>query len=721
MDKNNVKNVLNRYILGDMLAIYYLAETAGNVELLLIPKDMEDKIAETKGSNGNSLVQVKLLGDDYPGSYAGGLTMQGSQTAEDFFSYDYQETKEDAQGFVTSIHTHLKDERGYEIVHTLNWHKGDFSVDTSATFINHSGHKVALELLTSFCLGEITPFQKGEATHSLFLHRIRSKWSQEGRLVKESIEQLQLEPSWAKAQPHCERYGQVGSMPVKKYFPFIGVEDASCDVFWGAQLALECSWQMEVYRRDDALTISGGLSDREFGHWMKEVLPGEAFTTPYAILSVCRGTIDQLCQRLVQYTNKFTEKGPECEQSLPVLFNEYCTTWGLPSHENIAGIVDAVKNRGIAYFVIDCGWFVEEGKHWGVSMGDYVPSDKLFPEGLSKTTQLIKDNGMKPGIWFEIDNVGKLSHAYEDEAHLLKRDGYVLTTGNRRFWNMKDAWVKDHLTSLVIGQLKKYGFEYMKMDYNDTIGLGCDGAESLGEGLRQNMEASVDFVRKVKEEIPGIILENCASGGHKLEPLMMSICSMASFSDAHECEEIPVIAGCLHRSILPRQSQIWAVIRKEDSLKRTAYILASTFLGRMCLSGDVTQLKEEQWRVIDNAIAFYHKASPVIKNGFSYFYGEKKPSDRHLEGWQAILRVQCEENLQEQGLPIYGGIHDHALLTLHTFRGDLPEYIEIPLPQGCPEEIEAVYSDTDIQVSVENHVLRYKTDDEMKGLGILLK
>ena len=42
------------------------------------------------------------------------------------------------------------------------------------------------------------------------------------------------------------------------------------------------------------------------------------------------------------------------------------------------------------------------------------------------------------------------------------------------------------------------------MDYNDTIGIGCDGAESLGEGLRRDREASVNFVRKVKEEIPGI-------------------------------------------------------------------------------------------------------------------------------------------------------------------------------------------------------------------------
>ena len=162
---------------------------------------------------------------------------------------------------------------------------------------------------------------------------------------------------------------------------------------------------------------------------------------------------------------------------------------------------------------------------------------------------------------------------------MLHRDGKVLTTKERRFFDMNNPDAIAYLTDKVIGQLKKYDFEYMKMDYNDTIGIGCDGAESLGEGLRRDREASVNFVRKVKEEIPGIILENCASGGHKLEPLMMSECSMASFSDAHECEEIPVIAASLHRSILPRQSQIWAVIRKTDSVKRIGYTVASTFLG----------------------------------------------------------------------------------------------------------------------------------------------
>ena len=53
-------------------------------------------------------------------------------------------------------------------------------------------------------------------------------------------------------------------MPVKGYFPFGAVEDTKAGVVWAAQLAIECSWQMEFYRRDDGMAFSGGLADREF-------------------------------------------------------------------------------------------------------------------------------------------------------------------------------------------------------------------------------------------------------------------------------------------------------------------------------------------------------------------------------------------------------------------------------------------------------------------------
>ncbi len=94
---------------------------------------------------------------------------------------------------------------------------------------------------------------------------------------------------------------------------------------------------------------------------------------------------------------------------------------------------------------------------------------------------------------------------------------------------MSDPWVKDYLRERVIGTLKKYDFAYMKVDYNDTIGIGCDHEDSLGEGLRRNMEETMAFFEEVKREVPGIILENCASGGHRLEPGFLAATAMSSF------------------------------------------------------------------------------------------------------------------------------------------------------------------------------------------------
>lgn len=391
------------------------------------------------------------------------------------------------------------------------------------------------------------------------------------------------------------------------------------------------------------------------------------------------------------------------ERDLPVLFNEYCTTWGNPSHENIQEILHCIQGKGFRYFVIDSGWYKEDGIPSDISMGDYEVSKTLFPEGLEKTVQAIRDAGMVPGLWFEIENVGRAARAYQETDHLLHKDGTVLTSYFRRFWDMRDSWVQAYLEKKVIGTLKKYGFGYMKIDYNETIGIGCDGAESLGEGLRQNMQASMDFIEKVKREIPGIVLENCSSGGHRLEPGLMS---MASFSDAHECQEIPIIAANLHRLIHPAQSQIWEVIRQEDSIKRIVYSVVNTFLGRMCISGDVTNLSGEQWKAIDSGIAFYHKIASVIKEGVSFRYGSKIKSVRHPKGWQGMVRFR-------EGLDGY--------VTVHTFGGEVPEVIEIPLPESCPGKMAEVYAAVEVNLQIEDHVLQYYPKENWEAMAVYLK
>ena len=143
---------------------------------------------------------------------------------------------------------------------------------------------------------------------------------------------------------------------------------------------------------------------------------------------------------------------------------------------------------------------------------------------------------------------------------------------------------------------------------------------------------------------------------------MLALTAMSSFSDAHELIEIPLIAANLHRLLLPRQNQIWAVLHPQDSLQRIQYSLAATFLGRMCLSGGIAGLSAEAWQLVRKMIELYEKAALVIKHGTSRRFGEVVASWRHPQGWQAVLRTSATQ----------------ALVVLHTF-GEAPPEVMVPL------------------------------------------
>jgi alpha-galactosidase len=149
---------------------------------------------------------------------------------------------------------------------------------------------------------------------------------------------------------------------------------------------------------------------------------------------------------------------------------------------------------------------------------------------------------------------------------------------------------------------------------------------------------------------------------------MLALANLASFSDAHESPEIPIIAANLHRLILPRQSQIWAVLHASDSPNRLMYSLASGFLGRLCLSGEIDELNEEQWLFVQEIISFYNRVAPIIKNGRSRLYQHIGLSWQHPQGAQAVLRTSMDDR--------------QALLVAHSFAKPLPTEIVVDLPSG---------------------------------------
>ena len=561
-----------------------------------------------------SKAEIKLTGDEYAGFYSCGLTMLGSSTMRRFTSV------QEKDGLFEAV-----SEDGLKLSTRTTKSTVSDAYEVRTSFTNLSPKAVTLEMITSFLLPDIKADR---------VHRILSFWSAEGRVKADNLVDLNMEHSWNHMAFRVEKFGNVGSMPVRKYFPFVALEDSETKVFIAVQLYSPASWQIELtVRRDDTVTLSGGIADRDFGAWSKKVLPGQTFEAPMAVFAQ-GSTLEEACAKLVCAQQPAISP---IDEDMGIVFNEYCTTWGNPTIDNLKKLADQIAGKGIKYLVMDSGWYSDCG-YWWEYRGEWSINKKRFPNGLKELADYVRNKGMIPGIWFEFETVGYKADAFGDADHLIQKDGVPLTIGGARFWNMEDPYVREYLKRSVTDRLKEDGFGYIKVDYNDTLGIGCDGDEAPGENLRRKVLATQAFFRTMREEIPDLVIENCSSGGHRLEPSFMQLASQASFSDAHEILSLPIIAANLHRVIQPRQSQIWAVLRAADSRERIFYSMCATFLGRMGLSGDVYDLNEEQWKLLEGAIAFYKEAAPIIKNGTTTQILTNVKRYNAPEGCQLVVR-----------------------------------------------------------------------------------
>lgn len=237
--------------------------------------------------------------------------------------------------------------------------------------------------------------------------------------------------------------------------------------------------------------------------------------------------------------------------------------------------------------------------------------------------------------------------------------------------------------------LVKNGFKYIKIDYNDTYGIGVDGAESLGEGGRQVAEESLRWLGRIKAAVPDMVIENCSSGGSRIEPKRMGMVSMCSFSDAHECAEIPFVAANVSRVIPARQSQIWAVLRDKDAPSRTVYSLCAAMLGRICLSGDVLNMSPEKVSLIREGLDFYRSVKDIVRDG-------------------DIVGIDCDVTYYRApyGRQIYEKqLGNRKLVVVHALQK--PDAVEVPIAG-----YRLVRAYTDIAYAAEDGVLRLAAAQE---------
>ncbi|UYN56294.1 alpha-galactosidase [Lacticaseibacillus chiayiensis] len=616
-------STLSTFTFDDMV-LHYIIDEDGHVEWMIYPQEKKDLVKLPDHQRTPiSLVQAKLAGDAYDKNFSNGMTMYNSETARHL---TFVGQNKNADQRVTQIRTNLKDQHGNLYTHVVEWQTGSQRLKCWAEFTNQTQTTVKLDYLSSFTLNGVTPFYKRIPAGTLDLIRFRSKWSMEGRLEQQPIEMYDLEPSWKPSGLALEQFGQNGTMPVRRFFPTIGMADKHNNVIWLATFDARASWQLNAARLDDRLVLFGGLPDADNGQWYKLVAPQTTYRTPSTYMTVAAGDLTQTSRRLQQI--------PSAKSALPIVYNEWGTTWGHPSASLVSESLSLLADHAVDYYVIDAGWYHSPTDDFNAGLGDWQIDQERFPQGLTPVVKAIHQHGMKAGIWYEFEGLGPDSHKYNDTAALVKRDGWPVTTMKRRFLDMTSVEVQNHLEEKMIRPVTDAGFEYLKVDYNDSIGIGADGADSPAEGLQAQETATLAMFKKIHERVPGIVIENCSSGGHRLTPAFIENTELSSFSDAHETHSIPIIAANELQILPAAKNLIWCVVHPDDQLHELQFHLIATFLGRICMSGDIRKLSQEQWQTIDTGFAFYHQCNRLIATGFPFRRGPKILSYANPVGYQ---------------------------------------------------------------------------------------
>lgn len=616
--------VLSELACGDMVA-RYLIDGHQHVEWTVFPAALaESVVAPPDQVNTFSLVQAKRRQDPSDKNFSNGSTSFNSATARSLTFASQLIVPSRAGVHVT---TALVDPDGNRYTQELVWQAEEHRLKTWTTFTNGTAAVQTLDGLASVCLAGLSPFHAKQKTGDLDLLRLRSKWAMEGRLEQRPIEEYGLEESWKPSGLGLESFGQNGTMPVRRFFPLVGVQDKDQDCLWLVQLAGKASWRLNAARLDDRLVVFGGLPDRDTGAWFQEVAPGVTIRTPFAYVTCGQGPLLQVSKRL---------HAPVQASDASVVYNEWATTWGEPTTASINRALPLLAAHHIGTYVIDAGWFRKGSTNFDPQIGDWQVDRDAFPEGLKPVVAAIHHRGMKAGIWFEFENVGPDSDRAKDQTVLAKRDGQVVATLKRRFLDMTLPVNRQFLQTRMIDLLKANGFDYLKVDYNDTLGPVIDGKHPGAAALEDQIDATLAVLADVHRQLPGIAVENCSSGGHRLTPAFIEDTEFSSFSDAHDTLAIPIVAANELAVIPPAKNLIWCVLHADEDLETLYYHLIATFLGRICLSGDIRDLSGAQWAAVDAGIAFYQAHAPLIFNGTPYRLGAPVLSYHDPHGVQVV-------------------------------------------------------------------------------------
>ena len=500
-------------------------------------------------------------------------------------------------------------------------------------------------------------------------------------------------------------HANIGSWSTKEELPQAIIQKAD-GKFVMFQIESSNSWYYEIADKYGIYYLYLGGANSTYGSWSKKLKQGETYTTVNVALSF-GDDLNEVVGNMTAYRRHIMGRCVS-DEHLPTIFNEYMhLSWDSPSEENTAKYAPVAKLAGVEYYVIDCGWHDEVPTpviyHY---VGNWKESKVRFPSGVKKITDYIRSLGLKAGLWIEPEVVGFKNQEmidYYGEDAFIKRNGKIVTVKNRHILDYRNEKVREYMSETIRRMVEDYGAEYIKMDYNQDLGVGTDlNSDSLGEGLESSARAFTDWVKSMTERFPHVIFEGCSSGGMRMDYKTLSLYSLVSTSDQVDCYKYPYIACNILSACTPEQSAVWSYpvggingdclrdVSKEWAdenidCDRVSFNMINSFLGRMHLASNIGLLDGERLNLVKEGVAYYNSLTPFKKQALPYF---------------PIGFTAMDENTVCSGLK-----HDNKIcLAVYNIDGDM--YKEIPVKGEIKTAKIGYPSATTAKISFEGNILK---------------
>ncbi|GHG99985.1 alpha-galactosidase [Streptomyces lanatus] len=401
-----------------------------------------------------------------------------------------------------------------------------------------------------------------------------------------------------------------GSWPTDGHLPMGALTERDSGRTWLWQIESPAGWRWDLGRRTRGTYLAlNGPTDAEH-QWRVRLDAGEEFTTVTGVLALGSG-FDAAMGALTSYRRAVRRPHPD-HSTLPVVFNDYMNTlMGDPTTEKLLPLIDAAADAGAEYFCIDAGWYDDSADGgWWDGVGEWLPSTRRFPDGgLSAVLDRIREHGMVPGLWLEPEVIGArspIAAALPPDA-FFQRDGIRLSEQGRHQLDLRHPAARAHLDKTVDRIVGEWGVGYLKLDYNIVIDPGTVASGDLapGAGLLGHAQAYLDWLSEVLDRHPHLVIENCASGGMRMDGATLAVTQLQSTSDQQAPLSYPPIAAAAPTAVPPEQGAVWAYPQPGHDDDLIAFTLGGALLGRIHLSGHLDRMTRPQLALVRAALTTY--------------------------------------------------------------------------------------------------------------------